>query len=87
VVCDALVRLALHDGDWQWVESKCIAFTDHPDAEVRGTAVTCLGHLARLHHRLDLAKVLPVLARLRSDPEMGGRVGDALDDIASYVSA
>ncbi len=67
------------------MQGKCLEMTHHYDVEVRGTAVTCLGHLARLHRDLDLPLVLPTLQALRSDPGMGGRAEDALDDIRTFV--
>jgi len=81
----ALVSIAYHDDDWRWVQDTCIAFTNYPDPQVSGLAVTCLGHLARIHGTLDMEKVLPVLQKLRSDPKIAGRVDDALDDIEMYL--
>ena len=40
---------------------------------------------ARLHHRLDLAMVIPGLKALETDPRFAGRVRDALEDIATFV--
>ena len=59
--------------------------SEHAHPAVTGLAVTSLGHIARIHRQLDLDKVLPVLEKLRSDPEIGGRVEDALDDIRKYL--
>ena len=84
-VCDALVSLAFHEPDWRWVQSKCIELVSHHTSEVRGLAVTCFGHLARIHGRLDLDLVTPILDRLKGDAEIGGRVQDALDDIELYI--
>ena len=84
-IADALIRLAYHDPDWQWVESRCLAYCRDPNSDVRGAAITCLGHLARIHGALHLGQVLPVLLELRSDPAVGGRAEDALDDIRTYV--
>jgi hypothetical protein len=80
-----LLSMAYHDDDWRWVQDTCITFTNHPDPEVSALAVTCLGHLARIHGVLDTDKVLPVLEKLRKDPKIAGRVDDALDDIKMYL--
>jgi hypothetical protein len=85
-VCDALIRVVYHDPDWQWTQEQCLRFTQSDDPGVRGLAVTCLGHLARIHHRLDLAIVVPVLDDLSKDRAMGGRAKDALDDIKLFLS-
>ena len=85
-ICDALVRLVYHDPDGKWLQEKCIEMSENSDAEVAGLAVTCLGHLARIHRTLDLERVLPILKRVRTNPELAGRAEDALDDIETYLN-
>src|SRR4051812_11684801 len=85
VVTDALIRLALHDADWPWVQARCLEALDNPEVAVRRTAATCLGHLARIHRQLDLIVVLPALRRLQGDPDAAGTAEDALDDILTFV--
>jgi len=82
---DALLRLAYHDTDWTWVQDQCLRYLDDPNAGVRGMAALCLGHLARIHRRLDVDRVLPILHGLESDPQIGWRVQDALDDIEVFL--
>ena len=53
--------------------------------DVSGLAIICLGHLARIHRRLDLDRVSPLLKELRRDKEIGDRVGCALDDIQIFM--
>jgi hypothetical protein len=84
-VCDALLASALHDPDWRWVQEQCLRSLQHPSEDVRGLALTCLGHVARLHGRLDVERVLPALAALRAHPALAGRVEDALDDIEMFL--
>lgn len=84
-ICDALIRICYHDPDWRWVQDKCIEFTKHKNASVRGLAVVCLGHLARIHHTLDLELVIPLLDSLKDDPEIGGRVQNAIEDIEMFI--
>jgi hypothetical protein len=81
----ALVSLAYYDNDVDWVQNVCLRFIRHPSFDVVSSAVTCLGHLARIHRFLDLEKVMPILNELKSNPRLVGRVEDALDDIAMYV--
>jgi hypothetical protein len=84
-ILDALLSAAYHDPDWRWVQERCLEFLDHNDRSVRGLSATCLGHLARIHKQLDLELVLPRLATLKNDPEIGPSVQDALDDIKFYL--
>jgi hypothetical protein len=82
---DALVRLTYHNSDWQWVQDQCLQLVNHSDPVVKGLAVSCLGHLARIHKTIDTAKVLPILNSLLNDPEVGGRAEDAIDDIEMFA--
>ncbi|HEY7183141.1 MAG TPA: hypothetical protein VIC84_17045 [Blastocatellia bacterium] len=84
-ICKALVRLAFHDPDWEWVQSLCIELAEHSTVEVQLTAILCLGHLARIHRALDLEKVAPLLIALRKNPLLSGRVDDAMNDIEIFL--
>jgi hypothetical protein len=83
-IASTLVDIAFHDPDWQWVQNTCLGYARHPVPTVRQVAVTCLGHIARIHRRLDLAAVLPVLEELSRDQAV--ITEDALDDIRTFVS-
>jgi hypothetical protein len=84
-VADALLSIAYHESDWRWVQGWCLQNAKHEDIWVRRTAVTCFGHLARIHHDLDEHLVLPSFEELRSDSELSGWVDDALDDIRMFL--
>jgi hypothetical protein len=84
-IADAIVRVSLHDPDREWVERQCLRFLRHEDADVRGAAATCLGHVARIHRTVGEA-VVPALEALRSDAAVGARAGDALDDIRHFTA-
>jgi hypothetical protein len=84
-VNDALVRLTYHDSDWRRVQDQCLQLVSHSDPVVKGLAVSCLGHLARIHKTIDTVKVLPLLSSLLDDPDVGGRAEDAIDDIEMFA--
>jgi hypothetical protein len=86
-ICRALVRAALFDEDWTWVEQWCLRMAGDARPQVRGCAVTSLGHLARTHGVLHLEDVVPVLENLAADPDMGGRAEDALGDIRMFTGS
>ncbi|MET9966764.1 hypothetical protein ABZZ80_12825 [Streptomyces sp. NPDC006356] len=54
------------------------------DPQVRALAVTCVGHVARIHGEIGPDLVARVRGLLQ-DPGVGGRAEDALDDIASFA--
>ena len=85
-IADALIRAVLHDPDWRWTQDICIKYANHEDQSIRLLAVTCFGHLARIHRKLDLDRVLPILEGLSKDEKTAGRVEDAIDDIRLFVS-
>lgn len=84
-VSEALISLALYEEDWRWVQELALQYLEHPDADLRMTAATALGHIARLHGTLDTARVVPALRTLLSDPRTAGRASDALDDIEMFT--
>jgi hypothetical protein len=83
----ALIRLALHDPDWQYVQAVCVCYANDPHPWVRRNCATCLGHLARLHGMLELNSALPVLRRLEKDPETSSWAEAALHDVYMYIKA
>lgn len=85
-ICRALVSLALHDLDLYWVQDICLTFLNDKNPEIGGVAATCLGHLARIHGKLDRERVIAALRSRQDDPEIGGRVDDALDDIDMFLT-
>ncbi|WP_410576098.1 hypothetical protein [Amycolatopsis sp. lyj-108] len=54
------------------------------DIQIRALAVTCVGHVARLHGEVS-NELVSKLRELLKDPVLGGQVEDAFDDIASFV--
>lgn len=83
---ETIIRLALHDPDWRWVQGLCLQYLESPDDSVRSVAAISLGHLARIHGTIDRESVVPALERLLDDKEVSGIAGDALDDIGMFAS-
>ena len=84
-IIDALLSAAYYDPDWKWVQTTCLRFLDHSETDVRWNAATCLGHVARIHKKLDTEIVVPKLTALKADPTIAANVQDALDDIEWYL--
>ena len=81
----ALLSSSLYDSDWKWVEAQCIVFTHHNDPEIQASAIIALGHLARIHGKLHLAVIKPLLLDIAHDPFLNGVAQDTLDDIAIFI--
>jgi hypothetical protein len=85
-ICNAMVSMAYHEHDWHWAQEKCLSFLQYSDIQISGLAATCLGHIARIHRQLDKEKVLRSLREKACiNPEVAGRIEDALDDIEAFV--
>ena len=84
-IVDALLSAAFCDPDWRWVQSMCLQFLDHPGVDVRWNAATCLGHIARIHRKLDTEIVVPKLIALQGDAAVAPNVEDVLDDIRWFL--
>ncbi len=82
---DALISIAFYDPDWRWVQDKCLYFIDSSLPDVRRLSKICLGHLARIHGKLEMNKVLPILERLRNNAEVSGTVEDTFEDIEIFI--
>ncbi|WP_422753328.1 hypothetical protein [Micromonospora sp. WMMD708] len=82
---DALLALSLDEPDREWIEEVLLRLLDAPvDRQVRELAVTCLGHVARLHRTIS-PRVVTRLRELAEDPELRLRVPNALSDIRVFA--
>lgn len=84
-IANALVSVSLHESDWRWAQNKCLFFLSNSDDDIRGLAATCLGHIARVHKRLDKVKVINELKKRLIDEKIKGNVEDALQDIEIFL--
>jgi hypothetical protein len=84
-ICQALVSLAFHESDWLWVQNHCLKFLQSDNANIAGISATCLGHIARIHRKLEKDKVITALRQKLHNSEIAGVVEDALDDISIFL--
>jgi hypothetical protein len=82
----ALLALAFYDTDWRWVQNHCVRLSNNPNDNVRGTAILCLGYIARFRGTLDTELAVPLVIDAMSDPDafVRGNAADALDDILLF---
>jgi hypothetical protein len=85
-ITNALISLALYNPDWKWVQDTCIKFSNHNNDNVRGIAILCFGHLARLHGKLETDRVLLIVKKALQDSSsfVRGHADSALDDIEFF---
>lgn len=83
---DACLSIAYFEDDWGWALTRLsgVAFDlDHP-VSLRNLAVTCIGHLVRRNHAVDVAMAEELLLRLAVDRAVAGAASDALDDLHMF---
>ena len=81
----ALLAMTYDDPDPRRVEAVLLdCLSPGADPQIRALAVTCLGHVGRIHRAVS-ADVVRRLEALLDDPALGGTAEDALGDIASFA--
>lgn len=84
-LCAALVGLVFHEPSLPYARDECLRLSREGPPDIRIMAATCLGHLARIHGRLDSEAVLPALRTLLDDPRTRGAAENAIEDIALFA--
>src|SRR4051812_37985513 len=64
---DALLSIAFYE-EFEFAQERCIQFSNHPDEDVRGIAILCLGHIARIHGKISHERVQSILQAGLGDP-------------------
>ncbi|MCC4607776.1 hypothetical protein LL967_07815 [Xanthomonas campestris pv. zinniae] len=85
VVATTMLYISHNISENPWTQEKLISLLGNRDADIRGLALTCLGHVARISGKINSDLVFPVLKKMLLDESLGGRAQDALDDIEMFV--
>lgn len=87
-VVRTLVSVAFYE-DSEFALDAILSYARSPNASIRGTAILCLGHLARIHGFLPKEPVCEIVrAGLRDQSEyVRGHAESAADDIEIFVPA
>jgi hypothetical protein len=81
----ALLYLTYEDPDRHWLERLLLdQLGTDKDPQLRSLAVTCMGHVGRMHGVVG-EKVVDRLRQLLSDEALAGFAENALDDIESLA--
>lgn len=84
-LAEAMVSAAFYIDDGEWLQARFLELLESPDPGIRAAAATCLGHVARIHRRLDVAVVRPRVEKLLGNPRTAGFAQTALDDIDDFA--
>ena len=83
-ICRALVAISFHDEDWQWVQNVCLRYLESNNPEICSLAAVCLGHVARIHGKIDKGLVLASIRSKMGNEKIKGILEDACDDIDAF---
>lgn len=87
VATDALLYLCFNSDDPEWIQVRCIDIIEkHRNDDVRELALTCIGHVARMHSVINKALVIPVILEKLRHSTLSGPAQDALDDIDVFIN-
>lgn len=82
----AILEMTETVDDPAWIAARLSALAGHSDKETAALAITCFGHLARLHGTVgDYGRVCALLEAKRNIPELRGSVENAFDDFAVFL--
>ena len=84
---DALVSIALLEKDLRWAYSMILRGARMPHSGIRGTALLCIGHLARIHRMLPGDEVVGLINEglVDDDAYVRGQSENAADDLQMYL--
>jgi len=81
-----LLSLAHQADDWEYAQDLMIRYSEDSDENVRGIAILCFGHIARIHGTIDQERVMPIIEKALHDESsfVRGHADSALDDIRLF---
>lgn len=85
IISDTLLYVTFNVDDVDWIEDCCLSLINCDNDDISGLAITCLGHVARIHSKINKEKVIPVLMNKKSNHNLIGRIEDAMDDINMFA--
>ncbi len=85
VASKALLSITFNDDDWRFIQNLCIELIVTNDRNSGLLAVTCIGHIARMHHKIEKRKIAKAFKKRAGNTDFEGRINDALKDIEMFV--
>lgn len=84
--CKLLLKITFDCDNWKWIQDVCIdIINSNREKNICGLAVTCIGHLARIHGKIEKNKVYDFLNQQKENFYINDRIEDAIDDINMFV--
>lgn len=81
-----LLEVVHSSDDWKWLQDLCLKLSENSHLDLSNLAITCIGHIGRMHKKLELELVVPFLQELKhNDGHLSGNAESALDDIYIFM--
>lgn len=86
IVINGIMYMIFNMNDVNWISNHLIRLSKHNNLEISSLALTCFGHLTRLHGSVgNLKCVSELLKNMSKDVSLGGAAEDAMDDIETFM--
>jgi hypothetical protein len=79
------LAISFYEQDWKWAQNKCLNVLKDENDRLSSLAATCLGHIARVHGKMEKTKVMKALKNRLDNPDIFEYVEDAINDINFFV--
>ncbi|MCY8937862.1 CPCC family cysteine-rich protein [Peribacillus frigoritolerans] len=86
-VINGLLELSVSSDDLDFVQDIMVMYSEYEDVKIRGTAILCLGHIAKVYKKINKELVLLIINQGFQDESSFVREQSrlALDDINFYI--
>ncbi|MFV0480921.1 MAG: hypothetical protein ACK5LP_02950 [Campylobacteraceae bacterium] len=79
-----LLYMTFHFQNYKWLYERCFELAKHKDIEVQKLAIVCIGHIARIHQKVDKQKVLAFFETIKYDENLKAEIENTLEDISIF---
>ncbi|WP_046226131.1 CPCC family cysteine-rich protein [Paenibacillus dauci] len=85
-VVDGLLSLALNADDGAFAENMMTRYSQHDNENIRGIAILCFGHIARIHGVVHKERIIPLIQNALHDESsfVRGHAESAMEDIDRF---
>lgn len=85
-IVKGLLSLALNADDGAFVQDLMVRYSQHKNENIRGIAILCFGHIARIHGTVNKELIIPLINDALKDESafVRGHAHSALDDIELF---
>ena len=84
-ITDKLLDITFNNEDWKFAQNECLKYIDSEYYDIVCLAITCLGHIARIHKCIEKEKIINLLNEKQKNEELMGVIEETLDEINWFI--